>query len=380
MNEPAPVVSINDAPGSVTDIDTARESDEAARWLAAIVDSSDDAILSKDLNSIIASWNPAAERMFGYTAEEVVGKSIRIIIPADRQHEEDEILARLRNGERIDHFETVRQRKDGTLVDVSVTVSPVRDASGTIVRASKIVRDISARRAAEAALRESIAVKDQFLGLVSHELRTPMATIYGSSLILRQRGAQLTESDKADLLDGVISEAGRLQRIIENLLLLTRLDTVGLQLEPVELDQLVMKAVRVFEARHSKPPVLFTVEAGYRALGNATYVELVLDNLLGNAAKYNADDAPIEVILGLGDGAPEVRVLDRGIGIDEGDQDKLFSPFYRSQNAMALASGMGIGLAVCKRVIDVQGGTIWAKSRVGGGAEFGFTLPAAPGT
>src|SRR6516165_4121718 len=126
-----------------------REGDERVRWLASIVESSDDAIISKTLDAIITSWNKGAERMFGYTAEDAVGKPVTMLIPPDRQHEERTILERIRRGERIEHYETVRERKDGSLIAISLTISPIKDAEGRIVGASKIARDITERKQAE---------------------------------------------------------------------------------------------------------------------------------------------------------------------------------------------------------------------------------------
>src|SRR2546423_3042104 len=143
--------------------DTSAEArgDRAMRRLAAIIESSDDAIISKDLNGVVTSWNSAAERIFGYTAAEMVGESIRTIIPADRQQEEDEVLARIRRGDKVDHFETIRRCKNGTLLPISLTVSPIRDASGTVVGASKIARDISERKEAEAERTRLLAIAEE---------------------------------------------------------------------------------------------------------------------------------------------------------------------------------------------------------------------------
>jgi PAS domain S-box-containing protein len=153
--------AISGAVGVARPVSDRQRADRAQRRLAAIVESSDDAIVSKDLDGIVTSWNHAAERIFGFPAAEMIGRSIRTIIPADRQREEDEVLARLRRGEKVDHFETVRQRKDGTLVDVSLTVSPLRDATGVVVGASKVARDITERRQVEAERAKLFAAAEQ---------------------------------------------------------------------------------------------------------------------------------------------------------------------------------------------------------------------------
>src|SRR5688572_16116934 len=173
--------------------DARRNATEAA-LLAAIVQSSDDAIVSKDLNGIVTSWNQAAERIFGYTAEEMVGQSIQILIPPDRPDEEPAILARLRRGERIDHYQTIRRRKDGALIHVSVTISPVRNPQGEIVGASKVARDVTEQKRLALELQrhaEELATqhrqKDQFLAMLAHELRNPLAPMRTALEILRHR-------------------------------------------------------------------------------------------------------------------------------------------------------------------------------------------------
>ena len=166
------------------DITEIRQAERASAYLGAIIESSDDAIISKDLNGFITSWNKSAERIFGYTEAEVVGRHITILIPTERLPEEDKILTTLRTGNRVDHFETMRRHKDGHLVPVSLTVSPIRNSAGDIVGASKVSRDISDRVAAETALREISRKKDEFLANMSHELRTPMNAVIGLSSLL----------------------------------------------------------------------------------------------------------------------------------------------------------------------------------------------------
>lgn len=350
----------------------------AAR-LAAIIDSSDDAIVSKDLDGTITSWNPGAERLFGWSGSEAVGKSIRIIIPADRQQEEDEVLRRLRLGERIDHFETVRQRKDGSFVDISLTVSPIRDHTGRIVGASKIARDITDRKRIEAALRESIALKNQFLSLVSHELRTPISIIVGNGHLLQKRGETLAPEDRAQALSDLTFEAERLQRIIENLLILTRAEAQeDFQLEFLKLERLTSQVVASFRRRNPGREVVLQAQGPLpTVVGESTITTMVLENLLSNADKYSPADRPIEVSLRACHDCVEVHVLDRGFGLTDEDLDSIFDPFYRSSEARERAAGMGLGLAVCRKVIEVQGGAIAGRPRPGGGADFSFTLPIA---
>lgn len=351
-----------------------------AQTLAAIVQSSDDAIVSKNLNGIIQSWNPGAERIFGYSAEEAIGKSITMIIPPERLHEEDMVLSRIRAGERVDHFDTIRQRKDGSRLHISLTVSPIRDRDGTVIGASKVARDISTRIEAEEALKRSNAIKDQFLSLVSHELRTPISVIVGNGHLLMRRGDSLEQADKEQALFDITFEAERLQRIIENLLLLTRVEAGDeLTLEPVHLERLAEVAVTTVKRRAPDREIRF--EAGGKcpaALGDATLVTLVLENLIGNADKYSAAGEPIDVYVGVNEaGYGEVHVLDRGVGFTGTDEEELFKPFFRSGLAKDKASGMGLGLAVCKKAVEEQGGFIGAKARPGGGADFWFSLPLA---
>ena len=364
---------------SFRDITKQREADAAAFRLSAIVESSDDAIVSKDLEGIVHSWNAGAEQLFGYRADEVIGRSIRMIIPADMQNEEDEILSKVRRGDRVDHFDTVRQRKDGSRVPIGLTVSPVRDARGRIVGASKIARDITRRREAEETLRRSMESKDQFLGLVSHELRTPVSTIVGNAQLLQRRIDRLPEAARDQALSDIVTEGDRLHRIIENLLVLTRLEATGESVrEPIDPRGLAEEAVAVAHRRAPQRIISLRVEDDApAAIGDEALATLVLQNLISNADKYSPPEAEIEVVVRRGEhDGPVFHVLDRGQGIDPADVESVFEPFFRSESTKALAPGMGLGLAVCRRIADAQGGAVWVESRPGGGSDFAFSLPA----
>lgn len=375
---------LHDASGAVigainvlVDITERKKAEEEALYKSAIVESSEDAIISKDLNGIITSWNRGAEKIFGYTADEIVGRSIRVLIPADRQHEEEEVLAHVRRGEVIQNFETVRVRKDGSSVPISVTISPVQDRDGRVIGASKIAHDITDRKLAEETVRQSIALKDQFLGLVSHELRTPIATIYGNGLLLLRRGDQLQPEDKTQALTDIVSEAGKLQAIIENLLLITRLEAGRLEPEPLAIAPLVDEAIAEFHRTSPDRQVALQADADVPpAIGQQTLVSLVLRNLLGNAGKYSPPDTTIEVRLRCNEaGWPEISVRDHGIGMDKADIENLFVPFFRTQRARLYAKGMGLGLAVCNRIVEAHGGALTVQSSLNEGSEFVFSLP-----
>jgi PAS domain S-box-containing protein len=198
---------------NITDIKMA---ERATAYLGAIVESSDDAIISKDLNGFVTSWNGSAERIFGYTADEMIGRHITLIIPSERLEEEDKILTTLKAGDRVDHFETYRRHKDGRLVPVSITVSPIRDSAGNVIGASKISRDISERVEAEKALKELSRKKDDFLANMSHELRTPMNAVIGLTYLLKAMDSLPPQAKK--FVDTLKISAENLMDLINDLL------------------------------------------------------------------------------------------------------------------------------------------------------------------
>ena len=223
---------------------------DAPALLSAIVRSSDDAIISKDLNGVITSWNPAAERMFGYTPDEAIGRNITMVIPEDRRAEETLVLSRIRAGQSVDHFQTVRRRKDGGLIHVSLTVSPVHAANGTIVGASKIARDITEQKRLADELEHANRIKDEFLATLSHELRTPLHAILGYTQILRQD--TLDDDKRHGALQIIERNTRALSQIVSDLLDVSRIVSGKMQLETQRCD-LAPSSARIDAAADLRP-------------------------------------------------------------------------------------------------------------------------------
>ena len=200
----------------IRDITDQNALEREAMRLAAIVDSSEDAIASKDLNGIVQTWNRAAERMFGYTADEIIGRPIRMIIPPDRQSEEDQVLATIRAGKAVEHFDTIRQRKDGTLIEISLSVSPVRARDGTVIGASKIARDVSEPRRLARRAEEAARAKDEFLAMLSHELRTPLNAVLGYTRMLRD--GRYTDERREEVFEIIERNARILSQLVSDVL------------------------------------------------------------------------------------------------------------------------------------------------------------------
>ncbi|MEZ0240749.1 MAG: sensor histidine kinase [Chloroflexota bacterium] len=234
-------------------------------------------------------------------------------------------------------------------------------------------------RASAEALRASNAVKDEFLGLVSHELRTPVTTIFGNARLLRDRGDRLSRENRISMIDDIADDSERLLGVIENLLTLTRLESgIHVDPEPQVLAHVVKTTVDSFSARHRDRVIQLRGEPRHLIVdADRPYLELLLTNLISNADKYSPADAPIEVVLRSTDADAVVLVLDRGIGLAGADPARMFTAFYRTEDAQARSGGLGIGLAACKRVVEALGGRIWAEPREAGGSEFGFALPLA---
>ena len=364
--------------------------------LASIVSSSDDAIISKNLDGIITSWNAGAERIFGYRAEEIIGQSVLKLIPPERKDEEPKILERLHRGERVDHFETIRIRKNGETFSVSLTISPVRNQYGKIVGASKIARDISdlkgiarerealleSERIARAQAEHANRLKDEFLATVSHELRTPLNAIVGWADVLAESGQG---GDEVAHGIAVIRKNAMMQaQLIEDLLDLGRITSgkLVLNVESMDLKSVVTEALASVQhaadvKRISVNPHLEDID--HAIMGDPKRLQQVVWNLLSNAIKFTEEGGRVVVALAQIGSNIMITVSDNGRGISPQFLPQLFERFRQSDASTSRRhGGLGIGLALVKQLVDLHGGKVRAESGgLGLGATFIVTLPAS---
>ncbi len=351
-------------------------------FLASIVESSDDAIVSKDLKGIVTSWNRSAERIFGYTAAEMVGQPIARLAPPDRLDEMQTILNRIRRGERVDHYETRRRRKDGTIIDVSLTISPIRNSDGVIIGASKIARDISERKHAEKLLVEqserlarSNADLQEFAYIISHDLQEPLRTVASISQLLANRYAGQLDGDADQLIQMIVGASERMSLLITDVLTYSRsMHAAPLPPQRIDPKKLIEWATENLKASIEESQARIEVGDLPVVWSDTATCTQVFQNLISNALKYRAADPPeIQISAETRDSEWIFSVRDNGIGIPAEYQQQIFGLFKRLHgNEYA---GTGIGLALCKRLVEKQGGRIWVESEPGRGSTFFFSVP-----
>ena len=368
------------------DITARKQAEEASLRLAAIVESSDDAIISKSLDGVVTSWNAAAERIFGYRAEEMIGQPILRLLPENRHDEERLILECLRRGERVDHFETVRRTKDGRLLDVSVTISPIRNEHGTIIGASKIARDITERKQLEKELAQRAAELErlnaelqQFGYIVSHDLQEPLRTITSFVQLLAKHFDGQMDAEAAEFIKFTVDGAQRMQALITDLLAYTRVSGQAQTFTMVDSEGLLARVLGDLQLAIQDSAAEVTYGVLPTVHGDARQLGLVFQNLIGNALKFRSEAPPRIHIAARQDGHQWVfSVRDNGIGIDPQHSERIFQVFQRLHTRSEYP-GTGIGLAICQKIIERHGGRMWVESERGKGATFFFTL-LAPST
>jgi PAS domain S-box-containing protein len=359
-----------------------READRQRLQLAAIVESSGDAIVAIDPKGLVVSWNGGAERLLGYTAHEVVGQPVSILLPPGENAGEAALTERLSRGLAMEPIEIVRRRKDGSLVDLSATCSPVVDSGGALVGISMVARDISermqadaeirrAREAAEAANRELEA----FSYSVAHDLRAPLRRIDGFNVaLLEECGVALDEVGR-EYLRRTRESAQDMRRLIDGLLELARVTRVGLRSQSVDLSELARATARHLKEIEPDRSVEFVIRDGFTEEGDRALLGAALQNLLGNAWKFTRQNrnARIEFGSDMEHGKNVYFVRDNGAGFDMRYATRLFGAFQRLHSQEQF-EGTGIGLATVQRIVQRHGGRVWAEAKVGEGACFRFTL------
>lgn len=388
-----------------------RRTQEALARLAAIVESSDDAIVSKTLDGIVTSWNQSAQRLFGYAPEEILGRSITIIIPKHRQNEEAEILARILKGDRVEHYETIRRRKDGTYVEVLLSVSPVKDASGRIIGASKIARDISQRKRAEeemnrlyriaqteiedrrraearvrelnqeleSRVRERTADLEAFSYTIAHDLRAPLRAIHRFSDLVLEDYRDRLDVDGKDALQRIAAGAARMDRMIQDLLAYSRIARAQIGLHPVDVGGVVAKLrEQMAEEIRERNGVLRVSEGLPVVIAERTLLAQALENLVSNGLKFVDPSRRPEVHIGaeVRDDLVRLTVRDNGIGISPEYHNRLFGIFERLHPEEAYP-GTGVGLAIVKKSVERMNGSLGLDSAPGRGSCFWIELPEA---
>jgi PAS domain S-box-containing protein len=360
--------------GSSTDITERKWAEQATCLLAAIVESSHDAIVSKSLNGVITSWNRGAERLFGYAAEEAIGQNITLIIPPERRDEERTIVEQLTRGERIDHFETVRMRKDGSLLDVSLTISPMKDASGRVVGASKLARDITERKRAEEALRQ--AQTD-----LAHEVNQPIAAaVTSANSCLRWLAAEVPNLDKARAAAiRIVGDGTRAAEIISRIRMLFKKGTP--QQELVDVNEVAREMIVLLEDEASRHSISVRTELAEdlpHVIGDRVQLQQVLMNLIVNGVDAMHDvDRPRELIIKSQPAENNellMSVSDTGVGLPRHQADQIFNAFFTTKT-----HGTGMGLRISRSIIESHGGRLWAADNSPRGATFCFTLPTKAG-
>ena len=356
--------------------------------LAAIVDSSEDAIISKNLDGIITSWNAGAERLFGYTASEIIGQPVSRLMPPEYRSDMENILGKISRGERVEHFETVRMSKSGKLIPVSLSVSPIRDGTGRVIGAAKIARDISDQKAHQAErerllrdAEEAARVREEFLSVAGHEMRTPLTSL---QFLLHTIQRRFESGQPEKVVEGLVRARVQLQRLsqlTEDLLDVTRI-TAGrmtLDLEDVDLSELAWQVVEQQResAARAGSELLFEAPSPVTGVWDRPRLEQVVTNLLSNAVKFGGGK-PITIRVEGNAAGATLTVRDEGLGIPASDQTRIFERFERAISKESYG-GLGLGLWITHQIVTAHGGRIRVESDPGRGSTFFVELPRKAG-
>lgn len=367
---------------AIRDVTERKKAEELRSRIAAIVDSSEDAISSGTLDGVFMSWNRGAERIFGYLAPEVIGKPFSMMTSVPHQEEERNSLKRIAIGERIEHFDTKRRAKDGREIDVSMTLSPIRNSRGMVVGVSMVARDITERKRMEETLvrtREAVETANQeleaFSYSVAHDLRAPLRGIDGFSQILLEEHSDSLDNTVKNYLNRIRKSTQHMARLIEDLLMLAKVTQGDIQKRKIDLTAIAQTSAERLRSAQPERDLEFVCQEGLVAEGDERLLSILFDNLLGNSWKFTAKCSKSRVEVGslVKNGQPIYFVKDNGAGFDMAFSAKLFGIFQRLHKKEEF-DGTGIGLVTVQRIVRRHGGKIWAEGQVDRGATFFFTL------
>jgi PAS domain S-box-containing protein len=361
-------------------------------FMKAIVDSSDDAIYCKSLDGTILSWNRAAERIYGYTASEAIGQPMLLVVPPERHQEMQDLLRQIGHGDPVKHFETERVRKDGSRIEVSVTLSPVKDAQGRTTACSVIARDIAERKRAErraelrtaeialanTKLAEGAKELEAFAYSVSHDLRAPLRHLDGFLSLLYQRSYSSLDDSAKHYVDCTLAASKRMGQLIDDLLQFSRLGRDEIHKMPVDLNEVVEHVRKELEPETRDRNIHWRLGRLPVVAADPAMLRQAIENYVGNALKFTRHCPATEIEIGCepeANGGLVFFVRDNGAGFDMRYYDKLFEIFQRLHGEQEF-EGTGVGLAIVRRVVERHGGRVWAEGVVGAGATFYFSLPS----
>lgn len=366
-----------------------RQGMEVRLRLASIVESTHDAIIGQTLKGQVTSWNNGAEQMFGYSSQESMGQFMTFLFPPDRIAEETDILEKLQSGKQIQNFETIRRRKDGQDIPVSLTISPIIDRWGNAIGASKIARNISRQKELEnllavqnltlahhaASLKQSNEDLEQFAYIASHDLQEPLRTIHGFTQLLADRYKNQLDDRGKEFIGFVTEGANRMQTLIQDLLKYSRIQAQELNSVPVNAEEVLNEILEYLHMTIEDKQASITHDPLPIIRTDRSHFQHLLQNLITNAMKFHGRNPP-HIHLSAQEGGNEwiFSVQDNGIGVGPEYFERIFLPFKRLHTREEY-EGTGIGLAICKKIVERRGGRIWVESESGVGSNFSFTLP-----